>query len=100
MENTYAWIHTTPNSITTNNSIGNILNITFIIFFKIYLNLNLNFINEYINLHINNIRCLQVIFTIIRTDKEIGRARLLIISIITKNKFNLKGDPEGLKWSQ
>jgi len=38
-------------------------------------------------------------FTIIRTDKEIGRAKLLIISIITKNKFNLKGDPVGQKCS-
>jgi len=45
----------------------------------------------------NSIRCLQVIFTIIRTDKDTGRAKVLIISIITKNGVSIPGEPVGQK---
>jgi len=88
-------MHTTPNSINTNIISGIILNGYFQIICTGHLK-SFNIIKDNNILHINSIKCLQVIFTIIRTDKDTGRAKLLIISIITKNIFSLNGDPEGL----
>lgn len=41
--------------------------------------------------------CPAVIFAASRNDRVIGRTRILVVSIITKNGFNHSGAPSGKK---
>lgn len=43
--------------------------------------------------------CPAVMFAANRNDRVIGRTRILVVSIITKNGFNHSGAPSGKKWA-
>lgn len=43
--------------------------------------------------------CPAVMFAASRNDRVIGRTRILVVSIITKNGFSHSGAPSGRKWA-